>query len=168
MNHAVVGQNVRHNHLGVVDEHAVGVDRHRHVSAVERRHHHAVRQVRAQRRAAHHVVGQDGRQQIDVCKNSLDRARGKRCKSGVRRCEHRERTFAAQRLHKASSHHSRLKRRVIFAVDDDVHHRVGWQGVDRDGGHHALSGMFTNAAIVIVRARSVERHNAQTNPIHVA
>ena len=57
---------------------------------------------------------------------------------------------------------------MIFAVHNDVHHRVGGWRIHRDRSHHPLSRVISDAAIVIVRPWSVESDHAQAHAIHVA
>ena len=123
--HAVVRDKVSYNHLRAVDEYAISVDGHRHIRAIEGGYHHAICEVRAQRRCTHHVVGQDGREQLRIGQNGFYRTKGQ-CREGrIRGSEDREGTRTAQRASEASRDDCRFQRVVIRAVDDDIYHRVG-------------------------------------------
>ena len=125
MHHAVVGGDVGHGDLRIVDEHAVHVDGHRHIFSVQGRHSHAVHEVGAQGRAAHHVIGQDGRQHVVVCQHRIEGAVRQGSKGVVGGREHREWSIAAESLNETSSDHCGFEGVVVLAVDDDVDNRVG-------------------------------------------
>ncbi len=74
MHHPIVRRDVRHDDLRVVDEHAVRGDGHVQLFPIERFDGHAVHEVRAQVRTAHHVVGQNSGQQIVVSQHGFERA----------------------------------------------------------------------------------------------
>ena len=94
VNHTIVRDDVSCCYLSIVDEHTLIVDRHCDFGAVQRRHHHAVRQIGAKRRAANYVVGQNRRKQVVVCKDCIKRAFWQIRKCRVRGGEHSEGTIA--------------------------------------------------------------------------
>ena len=77
--------------------------------------------------------------------------------------EHRERSFRAQSAIEACGQHRSFEQRVIFAVDDDVHHGSIGGFVDHDAADHAQLRMRADAAVVLVGARHGERDSANAN-----
>ena len=142
VHHAVVSHEVRNRHLRIVDEYTVHVDGHSDVGTVQGGHGHAVHEVGAQGRAAHHVVGQDGRQQRGIRQHCVKRFCRNVCEGSVRWSKYSERAITAERPSKASRDDCGLEGRVRFAVHDDVHHSVawwrGWQQHRVDDVHHAV------------------------------
>ena len=159
VHHAVVGGEVRHSHLGVVDEHPVHGDGHRHVGTEEGLDHLAVGQVCAQGLTSHHVVLQNGaevfgRQQF-LRGDFQGLHHGGDGRVGGR--EDGERTVGGQGVRKASGAHGCGEQHVVRAACNDVHHSSGHRRrVHHDGRHHALGGVVANAAIVVVCAGHVE------------
>ena len=93
VNHTIVRDDVGRGHLSVIDEDTFIVHRHCDFGAVQRRHHHAVGQIGAKRRAANNVVGQNRRKQIVVCQDCIKRAFWQICKCRVCGRENSEGAF---------------------------------------------------------------------------
>ena len=162
MHHAVVGGNVCHGDLGVVDKDAVVVDGHGDIGAVESGDHLAITQIRAERGGAHNVIQQDVcqfRQGKQVFGGGVQRA--SQCNECVvRGGEYRERSFTTQRACQVGFKHRSFKHVVDRAVDHDVHDGVGGRLVSE---HRDASEVSCGGGVVMVGAWDVEVDGANAS-----
>ena len=158
VHHSIVSRNVCYSHHRIVDEYTLFRNGHCDIRAQKGGNHLSIHQGRAQCLACNNVVGQnfsqvlEGQQifssDLECCNQCANRIIGGRKNS--------ERTFSAQSTSEISGQDSGLEQLVVWAVHNHVHNRVGWQGVDSDGAHHACGRMAINAAVVVVSSWGIK------------
>ncbi len=171
MHHTVIGGKVRDNDLSVVNEDTVRSDAHRYVFSEQGLNLLTIRQIRRVGLSTDNVVLENVHE-VWQCQQLI-------CSDIKRFCqrddgivgwgEYRERTFCAQCINQTGCAYGRFEQRVIFAVHDDIHNRVGrWCGIDRHGRDHSVSGVRADGAVVIVHPFNREGVGADANTVHVA
>ena len=160
---AVVGDDVGHDDLSVVDEDALVVDGDGDVRAVERGDHLSVAEVGAECGSSDHVVEEDVgqfRQGEEVLCGGTESA-SQREEGVVRGCEHREGSFTAEGASEVCRDDGSFQDVVHVAVDDDVHDGVGRGFVSE---HRDGTGVAGCGGVVVVGSGHLEVDGADARP----
>ena len=163
VHHPVVGDDVGHDDLCVVDEDTCFVDGHGHLGSVEGGDGLSVAEVSAERGSAYDVVEEDvgelGQREQVFCRGA--EGTSEREEGVVGRSEDSEWPFSAECSSKVRRDDGGFEQVVDVAVDDDVDNGVrgGFISQDSDG-----TGVACRGRVVVVRSRNfeVDGANART------
>ena len=159
VHHPVVGDDVGHDDLCVVDEDTCFVDGHGHLGAVECGDGLSVAEVSAERGSSYDMVeenlGELGQREEVFCRGA--QGSSEREEGVVGRSEDGERTFTAQCAGEVCGDDRCFEEVVHVAVDDDVDDGVGGSFISQDSDG---TGVACRGRVVVVRSRNFEVNGA--------